>query len=335
MAQGPNMQGPNMQGGPNPWQQGPVMPQQGPGPMQNMPPMNPNWQGGPPMPPFPPNSMFGPQGVPPKKNNTGRNVGIGIGSLAVVGLVVAAIALSGGKKNDTVTNTDNSLHTSSPVVPTSSQAPTTDAPTTDAPTTSDTTTSNPPTDTSSAFDPTTLDEQNTDQTPQTADALLPPSFTDSKGVQYDIKSSGTENCVNSYETSHVQDILKGHNCVNAAVGTYVDKSNQVLIAVQIMALGDKREAVDAYTGLSSTNDHSNDWGIWCPKDGPGSQICNNNEDISGATQSGYIEQTHRYLIHTLALYINLTQDTSVKPWVQAAAQKAADSTGPQNYSGNQ
>ncbi|KAA2261094.1 serine/threonine protein kinase [Solihabitans fulvus] len=186
--------------------------------------------------------------------------------------------------------------------------------------------------TTPTFDPASLDRETADRTPLTAAAQLPESFTDSKNVRYTLRGSGVHNCVNEFESDSVQSVLRSVNCGSEISGEYIDEANKILVSVVVAPLADTQTAASAHDQLKQA--YSNAWGIWCPKDGPGSQICNDNEDISRATQAGYVTNNHRYLIHALALYINLGVDPDVEQWVDAAAHRAVDVVGPDNYSGN-
>ncbi|WP_412538909.1 serine/threonine-protein kinase [Longispora sp. K20-0274] len=184
--------------------------------------------------------------------------------------------------------------------------------------------------TKKAFDPASLNDQSTDNTPLTAAALLPDSYSDDKNVLYNRKGSGTEGCNTNYKKSHVNDALSTAHCQSVMGGTYVDKSEQILVAVWVVPLADTATAQSAYDALKDV--HTGDWGILCPQSGAGSEVCQKN--FSNARKAGYTRQHHRYLVSSIALYINLTEDTTADPWLDAAAKKAVEEAGPENYSGN-
>jgi len=48
-----------------------------------------------------------------------------------------------------------------------------------------------------------------------------------------------------------------------------------------------------------------------------------------AQQYGYIQPDHRYLIHAVSLYTNLTTDNAAQEWLNPAATSAAKQGGPQ------
>ena len=274
--------------------------------------------------------------VPPPKNNTGRNVGLGVGALLVVGGVVAAIALSGGggsKNQDTGSpaghTVSNSGPTSDPGSVPNSSAPASGSSTGNGPdssgsqpSTSDTST----TDTS--VNPATWDAATSDQTPFTPDSLLPVSFTDNKGVVYTATNRWTDKCVNSYESQQLKTMLTQYHCDNQAIGTYTDSAGRILVDVVVLPLPDTQTAQTAFKTMQAKNAFTvEDWGIWCPKTGPGSDVCGKN--IGNAQQYGYIQPDHRYLVHAVSLYVNLSADPGAQDWLKPAATGAAKQSGPQ------
>ncbi|MFB9909008.1 serine/threonine-protein kinase [Allokutzneria oryzae] len=192
-----------------------------------------------------------------------------------------------------------------------------------------TTTTPPRKTTTTTFNSADLDQESSDKTPVTASALLPSSFTDSKNVGYTRRGSDVRECVSNYMSQDVRNLLLRSGCRNAVTGTYVDRSNQILVMVWVVPMADAKTAKTAYD-----NYDSGAWGILCPQNGAGSEICDNNKDTSRAMRSGYRLRTHRYLVKSTAVYINLTRDNSAKPWLDAAANEAVDAAGPKNYSGN-
>jgi hypothetical protein len=92
------------------------------------------------------------------------------------------------------------------------------------------------------------------------------------------------------------------------------------------------EAATASTAFDE--DKSASWGVICPPTGAGADICDDNEDTSRTVQRGYTRHDHRYLIDTDAMYVNLTEDPTAAPWLEAASKQAVDGAGPENCSGN-
>ncbi|SDM53740.1 serine/threonine-protein kinase [Allokutzneria albata] len=211
--------------------------------------------------------------------------------------------------------------------PTTSTSP---SRTTSKSSTSRSTTTKPrPTTTTTRFNSADLDRESTDKTPVSASALLPSSFSDAKNVRYDRKSSDVRECVTKHMDQETRNLLLRSRCGNAVAATYVDHSNQILVMVWVVPMPDASAADTAYKSADGGS-----WGILCPGSGPGSEICDKNKDTTRAARSGWKRQTHRYLIKSLAMYINLTQDSTAKPWLDAAAQEAVRAAGPSNYSGN-
>ncbi|MCP3803063.1 serine/threonine protein kinase [Allokutzneria sp. A3M-2-11 16] len=174
-----------------------------------------------------------------------------------------------------------------------------------------------------------LDRESTDKTPVSVAALLPTSFSDAKNVRYTRKSSDVRECVTKHMDQETRNILLRSRCGNAVAATYVDNSNQILVMVWVVPMPDESAADTAYKSVDGGS-----WGILCPGGGPGSEICDQNKDTTRATRSGWKRHTHRYLIKSVAMYINLTRDASAKTWLDAAAQEATRAAGPSNYSGD-
>ncbi|MEU6148660.1 serine/threonine-protein kinase [Actinosynnema sp. NPDC047251] len=196
-------------------------------------------------------------------------------------------------------------------------------------TTQDYSTTTETTTTTPAFDPTDLDRESTDRTPLTSAGLLPESFVDAKEVKYNLTNASTRACVTDHLSDEVRSILVESGCRDALAATYVDASDQIVVMVWVVPMADKQTATTAYDAYRSGS-----WGILCPTTDPGSRICGTGGDTDAAVQSGFTSRSHRYLIHTASLYINLTQDASAEPWLRAAADKAASVAGPLNYPGN-
>jgi serine/threonine protein kinase len=315
--------GPGGPGGTGPYGPG------GPGPY------GPGGPGGPmPMGPMGPGPGFHTTPMPAPKNNTGRNVGLGIGALVVVGGVVAAIALSGGGKSTTA-------KTPPPTVPTSASVPHSVAPSSrsaaSSPAVNGPDSSQPSTPSSSdtqssdaSTDPASWDSSSTDQTLFDPDALLPVSFTDSKGVVYTATNRWTDKCVNSYESTRLKAMLTQYKCDSQAIGTYTDSDGRVMVDIAVLPLPDAPTAQTAFKDMQGKSAFTvEDWGIWCPKSGPGADICTSGKSTGNAEQYGYIQPDHRYLVHAVSLYVNLTTDKSALTWLTPAATSAAKQGGPQ------
>ncbi|HET6501258.1 MAG TPA: hypothetical protein VFG87_10905 [Amycolatopsis sp.] len=194
-------------------------------------------------------------------------------------------------------------------------------------TTTDDTSESP---TTTDFDPSSLDDSSTDPTPLTVSALLPDQFTDSKGVTYTQRAAGVHDCLDSGESGTVSTVLTRVGCSQQVSGVYLDENGNIMVWLVVVPLSDEQTADGAYTDLSGTR--IGDWGIRCPQNGAGSALCDASwDDINSATQSGYLRQDHRYLIHSRAIYAGLGQNSAGEPWVDAASSKAVDAAGPENY----
>ncbi|MGW6912929.1 protein kinase domain-containing protein [Kitasatospora sp. NPDC054939] len=180
-----------------------------------------------------------------------------------------------------------------------------------------------------AFDPESLDSATTDRTPLTADALLASSFVDGKGVRYKRTASGVHPCVDTGMKESLRSVLRKSGCGDMVTGVYLDESERIMVVLWVLPLPDLASAKSLYSSLDGVYD--DDWGVRCPKSGAGSQVCDAGRDTDRATKSGFIRRTHRYVLHSLAVYVSLTQSQDVEPWVKAAADSAVDSAGPANH----
>ncbi|NUR59649.1 MAG: serine/threonine protein kinase [Catenulispora sp.] len=273
----------------------------------------------------------------PKKSTTGRNVGIGAAAAVVVaGGIVAAIALSGGDKKhqDVVGPVDHSssaasssAHSSAPNSAASSPAGNPTSPSNSSPSDSQ---SSSPVSPPNAVDPATWDKAGTDKTQFVANQLLPTTFTDSKGVVYNATNQWTDDCVNSYESAQLKTLLTKYKCEKQAISTYVDKDNKILVDIAVLPLPDADSAANAFKDMQAKSAfNADDWGVWCPRTGPGSDICGAGKDTTNAQQYGYLQPNHRYLVHAVAMYVNLTSDATAQDWLKPAATSAAKQGGPQ------
>ncbi|MTE12884.1 phosphotransferase [Nocardia aurantiaca] len=195
-------------------------------------------------------------------------------------------------------------------------------------TTTTTTTTAPPT-TTATFDKTTLNQQATDKTPFTADALLPQTFTDTKGVVFNRRSSGAKDCIASNMSQNVKTALQTNKCQQMMTGVYIDQSEKILTSLEVFAFPSNSEAETIYHGLEGQNQT---WDVWCPTQGVGSSVCQANLDtMFNATYSSWGRQQYRYLYESYSLYINLAVDASLEPNLEAPARTVLQLVGPDNY----
>ncbi|MFI9594711.1 hypothetical protein [Nonomuraea sp. NPDC052265] len=332
---------------PGPMRPGPMRP----GPMPSGPmPSGPMRQ--PPMPPPPsgpiPPPPSGPAGPPPPGTglSTGMKVGLGAGVgvigvvLAVVGAVAVVSAVKGlGRESGESLLTAASSGT--PAVPTPWPSPSsgspwpTEQPTetpseTPSETPTETPTLDPPTD--EPFDPGDLDRQDTDPTPLTPGALLPDSFTTAKGVRYTLRSSGVDKCPDAYHAANVRSVLRKARCSKMVKGSYVNPgapaNKRIMVSVWVVPLKNDGRADTAYARLDDA--YADAWGIVCPRKGPGSGLCHSTS-WSRAQTWGWVGYTHRYLLHTMAVYTNRANATSTRPWLKDASKAAYKEIGPMVY----
>ncbi|WP_306363574.1 hypothetical protein [Nocardia sp. CC227C] len=225
--------------------------------------------------------------------------------LAVVALAVAGIALVAVTLRDTTAPDLTSSATSQQALAPEARASATTAP---------------------AFDWGTLRSAATDTTPFTSEALLPQSFRDAMNVEYTLRAGGIRDCITAEMSQNVKDILAQYNCTHMIAGSYVDHSNQILVSVNVLALPTSSDADSLYDTMKG---QTQDWAVWCPEDGPGASVCDNYTGY--ATRSGWGSKSYRYVYKSTALYINLTEDTDITDWLDAAAEAIVSEAGPENY----
>ncbi|MFI6986894.1 hypothetical protein [Nonomuraea wenchangensis] len=294
----------------------------------------------PPRPPVPPPGAAGPPGpVPlPVQGRPGfvvtmpKMIAIGAGA-AVVGLALVLVAVLAGRSLlVTLEGPGNAAGVgatssgSPPALPTfSSPPPPQEPPPTQEPT-------EEPTPTEEPFRLSDLDLQSTDPTPVTASALLPRSFKSAKGVRYTLRASGVAKCPDSYHDSNVRSALRKAKCTKMIKGAYVNPgapaNQRIMVSVWVVPLKSDDRAATAYGRLESA--YADDWGIVCPKKGPGSGLCHTTYWNSAQTW-GWVGYTHRYLLHTMAIYTNRANSTKVRPWLKDASKAAFNAAGPMVY----
>jgi serine/threonine protein kinase len=244
------------------------------------------------------------------KNLTARNVGLGVGALLVVGGIIVAIVMSGGKKQPDVASTGG--QTASTTASTPATSPT------------------PATTTGSSANQAVWNTASTDPTPFTTDSLLPVSFTDTHGTVYNATNRWKYQCVNSFESARLRTILTKAKCDQQVIATYRDSTGHVMVDVAVLPLPDKQTADAAFADMHAVQAFTlDDWGVWCPDTNPGKDICDKKEPTTGALQYGFVQPDHRYLVHAVAVYTNLSADKTAQAALQTAAESAATQGGPQ------
>lgn len=179
------------------------------------------------------------------------------------------------------------------------------------------------------------DDEATDETPFTTAALLPDDFEDERGVGYTRVASGVHGCTDaSHMSDNVRRVLSGYDCDLTVTGNYlksgdVSEDADVLVSVQVIRFDDTSTAKAAKERIVAGG--SWDFGIWCPNEGRGSDACGGYE--RARTQS-YVSYDHRYVVHAVALYVNLSSSPSTETATDAAADAAVTEIGPENYTGD-
>lgn len=195
-----------------------------------------------------------------------------------------------------------------------------------------------PTRTSTTTKPTKTaspDDSATDETPFTAAALLPDDFEDDRGVGYTRVASGVHGCTDaSHMSGNVRRELSGYDCDLSVTGNYlksgdVSEDADVLVSVQVIRFDDTSTAKAVKERIVAGR--SWDFGIWCPNEGRGSDACDGYER---ARTESYVSYDHRYVVHAVALYVNLSSSPSTETATDAAADAAVTEIGPENHTGD-
>ena len=186
---------------------------------------------------------------------------------------------------------------------------------------------------SPALAPSDLDNAATDPTDVSVATMLPQQYDDS-GTVFNLTSASAEPCppVSTGAVASVNNALQNYGCASEGeiVGTYLDSSQQIQVAVWVIPLPDTADADGAYDALTTSAARSS-WGIWCPVTGTGSQVCQGS--WQDATQSAWIGACHRYLVRAVALYVDLASDSTLMTVLNSAGDAATMATGPRNIPG--
>ncbi|MEV0648089.1 protein kinase [Phytomonospora sp. NPDC050363] len=172
-----------------------------------------------------------------------------------------------------------------------------------------------------SFDWGSLDDEDTDETPMTTEALLPNLYTDTENVEdYELESARMHGCEDVRpDGGEIADALRDAGCEDAAIGTYLDEGADVLVTLMIMPLESDGAAEAAYERVNDA--YVDDWSRWCPSTGPGWNPCEG--DAGAASERGQIAADHRYLILARAIYTDL-RDTSDDSELLDASEAAVD-----------
>jgi len=146
------------------------------------------------------------------------------------------------------------------------------------------------------------------------------------GTLYNRESSAAESCTATNQNADVSLALTAYGCTTEIDGTYLDSADQILVVAWVVPLPDKAKAADAYDVLKSVG--VDDWGIWCPDLGAGSQVCH--EAWQNSTQGEWTAYCHRYLIRAFATYVDLRVAPALESSLIKTAHAAVDAIGPQD-----
>ena len=184
--------------------------------------------------------------------------------------------------------------------------------------------------------PDSWNRASTDETPFTADALLPLRFTNDMDIEFARIAEDTRLSREAGPSDLVRELAR-RDCTGMVAGVYVEQpgphatpENPVYVCVQVFAFPDWAMARDAHGYLG---DGGGAWRltIWSARDGGGLAPCP--DKVHRSHRRRYSWRENRYLRVAVAYRADLTKDGSIGPWLDSAARRAALSTGPQNHHG--
>ncbi|MET7320611.1 hypothetical protein [Streptomyces sp. NPDC005549] len=176
----------------------------------------------------------------------------------------------------------------------------------------------------------------TDETPFTADALLPRRFTNDLDIEFARIAEDTRPSSEAGPSDLAGELAR-RDCTEVVVGVYAEQpgphatpENPVHVSVQVFVFPDAATARDAHGYLG---DGGGAWRltIWSARDGGGLAPCP--DKVHRSLRWRYSRRVHRYVTVALAYRADLTNDGSIRPWLAAASRKAAVSAGPLNHHG--
>ncbi|GAA0221217.1 hypothetical protein GCM10010492_19170 [Saccharothrix mutabilis subsp. mutabilis] len=252
---------------------------------------------------------------PPRGGNKGSIIAAAVGSALALATVATVVVIGPSEILGSLAGGTS---------PTVRALPTTDTTTTDD---RPTTTYDPPTTTTTqGFDPRSLDEQGTDDTPQTTNALLANSFTaDGRTFTFEAGSDNVT-CYAPAQTDQARRVLDEHDCLGATTGAYVSDDGLLLVSIKVFAFKDKATADNVYTAMDDF--HAGDLGYICPQEGRGSEPCDTSEE---GRLYGWTGPSHRYVVNTVATYVDIHNNPGDVEVLKAASEAGLDSAGPQNH----
>ncbi|MFI6287161.1 serine/threonine-protein kinase [Streptomyces sp. NPDC051018] len=176
----------------------------------------------------------------------------------------------------------------------------------------------------------------TDETPFTAEALLPRRFTNDMGIEFARIAEDTRLSREAGPSELARELAR-LDCTEMIAGLYVEQpgphatpENPVHVSVQVFALPDTAMAQEVQNCLGREEVR---WRLtaWSAHDGGGLAPCP--DEVHRSHRFRYTKRCYRYVTAALAYRADLTNDGSIRPWLVAAARRAVFSTGPQNHHG--
>lgn len=164
--------------------------------------------------------------------------------------------------------------------------------------------------------PDSWNRASTDETPFTADALLPRRFTNDLDIEFARISEGTRLSSEAGPSDLAGELARGE-CTEVVVGVYAEQpgphatpENPVYVSVQVFAFPDAATARDAHKNLG---DGGGAWRltIWSAHDGGGLAPCP--DRIRRSLRWRYSQRVHRYLSVALAYRADLTTTAPFSP----------------------
>ncbi|MFD4347463.1 serine/threonine-protein kinase [Streptomyces coelicoflavus] len=184
--------------------------------------------------------------------------------------------------------------------------------------------------------PDSWNRASTDETPFTADALLPRRFTNDMNIEFVRIAADTRLSREAGPSDLVRELAR-RDCTGLVVGVYVEQpgphatpGNPVYVCVQVFAFPDWAMARDAHGYLG---DGGGVWRLtlWSARDGGG--LTPSPDEVHRSHRRRYSWRENRYLRVAVAYRADFTNDGSIGPWLDSAARRAALSAGPQNHDG--
>ncbi|GCE01020.1 serine/threonine-protein kinase [Embleya hyalina] len=170
----------------------------------------------------------------------------------------------------------------------------------------------------------------------TVDALLPQEFVNDVAIRFARIAAGTHH-PREAGPDHLAEELTRRDCTEVVAGVYAEQpgphatpENPVYVSVQVFAFPDAKTSLDAFEYLRGAARW--DLTIWRARDGGGLEPCP--DEVYRSYRWSHSWRRHSYVTVTLAYRADLTNDGSIRPWLAAAARRAAISAAPQNHHGS-